>query len=838
MQLSLNWLKDFVEIPESLTPEQLGLKLTMHTVEIDGIKKQAENLNNIVIGKILKIEKHPNADKLKVCTVNIGDENLQIVCGGLNLKEEMLVVLAKIGAKVRWHGEGELIELTSATIRGKKSQGMICASTEIGLSEIFSLKNEKEILDLTENNFKPGIALATALKLNDVIFEVDNKSITNRPDLWGHFGIAREISAFLGTQMIINTKQIIANKFSIDSTNSSQVFNSQFSNKFKINIKVENHELCPRYMAIAINGIKIEESPEWMQKRLISVGMRPINNVVDITNYVMLELGQPTHIFDLKKIKNMQIPNFKSQTNIIIRNAKNKEVIKTLDGQDRRLDENVLVIANLENPIAIAGVMGGANTEVDNKTTSILIESANFNPVSIRKTAQKLDLRSEASMRFEKSLDPNLCEIALNRIVELIKEFCPKAEIISKAQDEKKFKLNQGPIKLDLDWLNKRIGQEISKKRVQEILENLGFEIKKNNKILIITIPTWRATKDISIPEDLVEEIIRIYGYNNLKSEMPKVVMQAPEINNERLLERKVKNILSIGAKLTETHNYSFVNEEQLEKLKIKSSSTIKLVNSLSEDLTILKPSLIFDFLKNIKINQAKYENINLFEIDNIFLNSLGNINKNNIDQEKLPRQEKYIGILIANNDEVFSKIKGIVEYLLKQFDLQVNFKPVKNSLEWANKNIIAQISVLNKDIGIVAQLDNQIAENLGIKKQVAVAEINFQKFYDLIVSTPEKKYKELEKYPVVVRDLAFVVNEEILYSDIKNEIENFNKLISCVELFDVYQGGKIGQDKKNLAFRITYQANKTLTTEEINEMQNKIIKHLEKKFQAQIRNF
>jgi phenylalanyl-tRNA synthetase beta chain len=482
--------------------------------------------------------------------------------------------------------------------------------------------------------------------------------------------------------------------------------------------------------------------------------------------------------------------------------------------------------------------MGGANTEVDNKTTSILIESANFNPVSIRKTAQKLDLRSEASMRFEKSLDPNLCEIALNRIVELIKEFCPKAEIISKAQDEKKFKLNQGPIKLDLDWLNKRIGQEISKKRVQEILENLGFKIKKNNKILIITIPTWRATKDISIPEDLVEEIIRIYGYNNLKSEMPKVAMQAPEINNERLLERKVKNILSIGAKLIETHNYSFLNEEQLEKSKIKLSSTIKLANSLSKDLTILKPSLILDFLKNTKINQAKYENINLFEIDNIFLNSLGNINKNNIDQEKLPRQEKYIGIIIANSDEVFSKIKGIVEYLLKQFDLQVNFKPVKDSLEWANKNIIAQISVLNKDIGIVAQLDNQIAENLGIKKQVAVAEINFQKFYDLIVLTPEKKYKELEKYPVVVRDLAFVVNEKILYSDIKNEIENFNKLISCVELFDVYQGGKIGQDKKNLAFRITYQANKTLTTEEINEMQNKIIKHLEKKFQAQIRNF
>ncbi|MBI4653017.1 hypothetical protein HY750_02080, partial [Candidatus Kuenenbacteria bacterium] len=327
----------------------------------------------------------------------------------------------------------------------------------------------------------------------------------------------------------------------------------------------------------------------------------------------------------------------------------------------------------------------------------------------------------------------------------------------------------------------------------------------------------------------------------NLDPEMPKITMQAPEINNERLLERKIKNILSNGAKLTEVYNYSFVSEDQLKKLNIELSQTIKLANSLSEDLTILRPSLIPSLLKNIKINQAKYENINLFEIGNIFLNLQGDINKDNESKETLPKQEKYLGIVVAasKDNNLFYTIKGIVEYLMNNFGLEVNFEPVEIYQGWADKKIIAQINVSNKNIGIVAQLDNQIAENLGIKKQVAVAEINFQKLYDLISSTQEKNYKELEKFPSVVRDLAFVVNSEILYSAIKNEIENFNNLIKQVELFDVYQGEKLGQNKKNLAFHIIYQASdRTLTINEIDAMQAKLIKNLEKKFQAQIRNF
>ncbi|MBU1663081.1 hypothetical protein KKE25_00620, partial [Patescibacteria group bacterium] len=616
MYLSLNWLKDFVDIPQSIDPEELGLKLTTHTVEIDGIKKQAEKLDGVVVGEILDIKKHPNADKLTIAQVDVGETKPRQIIFGQMLKieigQKMPVALAPTTLP-----DNKKIEKTE--LRGEISEGMLCLDQELGLSK------QGISAHFFDKSVKNGTSIIKALGLDDVIFEVDNKSITNRPDLWSHYGMAREISAFLNIKFkrlkntipptplyqggnTIPPTPLYQGGNTIPPTPLYQGGNTipptplyQGGNltplsalsgrRSKIKVKVEDFKLCPRYMAIVLDGIKIENSPEWMRKRLLAAGMRPINNIVDITNYVMLELGQPTHIFDLKKIENAisnfhpcsvsqnrrgtifkQIPNPKSQINIIIRKAKNGEIIKTLDGQDQKLDDSMLVIADTEKPIAIAGIIGGANSEVDEKTSSILIESANFNPVSIRKTAQKLGLRSEASTRFEKSLDPNLCEIAFARIVELIEEFCPQAKIISELSDEKKYFLNQGLIKLNLEWVEKRIGKKIEKKKIVEILENLGFEINKDierpigrlaSNAISVAIPSWRA-KDVSISEDLIEEIVRIYGYDNLNPEMPKIAMEAPEINNERLLERKIKNILSIGAKLTEVYNYSFIGEKRL----------------------------------------------------------------------------------------------------------------------------------------------------------------------------------------------------------------------------------------------------------------------------------
>ncbi|MFH1997654.1 MAG: phenylalanine--tRNA ligase subunit beta [Patescibacteria group bacterium] len=895
MLLSLNWLKDFVNIPKNITPEELGLRLTMHTVEIDGIEKQGENLDGVVVGEILEIKNHPNANKLSIAQVDVGENDFRQIIFGQMLKikigQKMPVALAPT---VLPNGQ----EIKKTKLRGETSEGMFCLDQELGLLK------EGVSARFFDKSIKNGTSVIKALGLDDVIYEVDNKSITNRPDLWGHYGMAREIAAFLNIDMIDN-------KFSI--LNFQTNFNFQFSNKSKIqnpqstiNAQVEDQKLCPRYMAIAMNGIKIQDSQEWIQKRLMAVGMRPINNIVDITNYVMLELGQPTHAFDFGKIKgkfpisNFQFPNNfqfpisnfktnskaqKNNTQIIIRNAKQNEIIKTLDGVERKLDESMLVIADEKKPIAIAGVMGGVNSEVDDKTNSILIESANFNAISVRKTAQKLGLRTEASMRFEKSLDPNLCEIALARIVELIKETCTNAnaKIISNLADEKNFDINQKTIQLDLDWLNKRIGQEIKENRVVEILESLGFGVeinknekskKKNKKIninthvdtkrptgylvsnpasiqcssaLSVCVPTWRA-KDISIPEDIVEEVARIYGYNNLKPEMPVAMIKAPKINQEKALEREIKNILSQGAGLTEVYNYSFVGEKQLDKLGISLHNYIQLANPIVSQHTMLRQSLIPNLLDNIKLNQAKYENIKLFEIGNVFLNFSGALNKSDKNNDKLPHQENTLGIILANNNEAnnFSKLKGIVEFLLDNFDLQVEFKETKfpNNLKAGNSAFklfgnLVSISVQNYEIGFVSRFNKNIGQKLGIKKQVAIAEISLKKLFNIIKNKPEKKYQEIPKYPPVIRDLAFVVDNKILYNNIKKEIVNFDKLIVQVDLFDIYQGEKLGKNKKNLAFHIKYQSlDKTLTAEEADEIQKKLIKNLENKFQARVRDF
>ncbi|MCK4553822.1 phenylalanine--tRNA ligase subunit beta, partial [Candidatus Parcubacteria bacterium] len=525
---------------------------------------------------------------------------------------------------------------------------------------------------------------------------------------------------------------------------------------------------------------------------------------------------------------------------IIVRCAKKGEILETLDGEKRELDSEILVIADSGKPIAIAGVMGGINSEINNGTDSIILESANFDFISIRKTQQKLGLRTESSIRFEKALDPNLCELAIARTVELVKKLCPKVKMVSNLIDEKKFALNQGPIKAGLDWLNRRIGQEIEKKKIIEILTRLGFAIKENKNDLEVTIPTWRATRDISIPEDLVEEVARIYGYDNLTPTMPRVAMEAPIINQEKMLERKIKNILSQGAALSEVYNYSFVGQEQLEKLGIEISAHIRLANPIAMHQTMLRQSLAPNLINNIKINQIRFKQIGLFEIGNIYLSNLGELAKDGKGKEKLPYQEKRIGIIMAadKKEDIFAKIKGAVDYLLSSLDLTVDFSPIEITPNWADKNISAKIKVAKKYIGLATKLDNKIAKSLGIKKEVGIAEISFRELFNIVGTQGVKRYQEYAKFPPVVRDLAFVVNEDILYNDIRDEIIGFDELIKSVELFDVYQGGKLGAGKKNLAFHIIYQTDKTLTAEEVESVQQDLIGHLEEKFGARVRDF
>jgi len=810
MNLSLNWLKEFVDIPKNIKAEEIGKSLTMHTVEVEEIRKEADVFDNVVVGKIIEVKKHPNADRLQVATVDAGGEKLNIVCGAPNIAPGQRVPVALVGS-VLPNG----LEIKEAEVRGELSRGMLCAPDELGLGD-----DHSGILIL-DKNAKVSKPLAEHFKMEDTIIEVDNKSLSNRPDLWGHLGMAREISA-------IHNFKFKDYKYDLDKLNCD-------NDCEKISVKVENHKDCPRYMALSMRNIKIEKSPKWIEEKLLAVGLRPINNIVDITNYVMLELGQPMHAFDKRYIDK-----------IAIRKAKKGEIMNTLDGEERKLDEEMIVIANSEKPLALAGVMGGADSEIKEDTTEIIFESANFDFVSVRKTSNKLSLRTDSSSRFEKGLDPNLCEKALVRAVELVKEVLPDAEISSKLVDEKKFDLYLGPVEIEINWFERILGHKFEKKQIIKILENLGFSIEDLGEKINVSIPTWRATKDIAIKEDIAEELARIFGYDNIESKMPALRMEAPEVNDELFLFRRIREILK-GLAFSEVYNYSFVDEAQLKKMGVDSDEYIKLANPLTNNQTLLRQKLSSNLITNVKTNQARFDEIDIFEIGNVFLNHAGSFDKDKKSEEKLPYQENRLGMLSAGDDinSLYKKAKGRAESLFESLGLNLAFSATESHSNWSNKVYSADIyleeeraSVSDILLGSISVLDNKIAKSLGIKKEVVVIEFYVNAILLAIKNKKEKIYKPIPKFPSLLRDLAFVVNKKIVYRDILKEIYNHSEYIDNVELFDEYVGENIGNDNKSLAFRVKYQADKTLTNDEVDAIQKELLKKMSEKFEAVIRDY
>ncbi len=730
MKLSLNWLKEYVDIKEST--EEMALSLTMHAAEVEEIKNQAELLDNVVVGKIKEISDHPNADKLKLVKVDAGEE-LQIVCGGTNLKQDALVAVGKIGAKVRWHGEGEPVVLEKAKIRGEESFGMICASDEIGLGEC----EEGEIMILDKGEI--GQDLAEALNLDDKVLDIDNKSLTHRSDLFGHLGIAREYAA-------ITRKKLKAPKLKTP----------KGKNTYKLKVQVQEPELCPRYMAIVLDQVEIKESPDWMQQRLIAIGMRPINNIVDITNYVMLEYAQPLHAFDYHKLFNHEI---------IVRSAKQGEKITSLDNKAHKLDESMLMICDAQKPVAIAGVMGGANSEIEEKTKTIVLESASFNKASIRKTARKLGLHSESSMRFEKGPGLVLPEQALMRAVELFQKYA-SAKVASKVHDVCAAKLKEKTIKLDLEKLQQVAGVEISLKEVVNILNALGLKTKKDLKV---NIPLFRT--DLNIQEDLIEEVTRIYGYDNIKPQALVGTLEPVEPLVELKWADKIREILS-GWGFNETMNYSFQSEEpQGEYLELKNPS--------SEDLKYLRTSLLPGLLKNTELNlNNNFKDLKLFEIGHVY---------------SKPSNEKQVLGFVMTGDQAFFKAKGVLEELLNKLNI-------------------------SKDLGEVEL----------VKENITFVSLDLEEIAKL--ANTNLKYKKLPKYPPVTIDLSIKIDPKHAWSDIKKEILRTNKLITKIELFDIYKDSK--------AMHLVFQSlDKTLEMKEVEKFREEIMNKLNKKFNATIRD-
>jgi phenylalanyl-tRNA synthetase beta chain len=839
MLISYNWLKKYVNLPDSIFAAEVAAKLKASTVEVEKVEIQGKNLENIVVGKIISCEKHPNADKLKVCQVDVGGEQLPIVCGGSNVDKGMLVALAKVGAKVKWHGEGELVELKPVAIRGVESTGMICASTEIGLGEMFPLKEEKEILDLSYLKAKPGSMLAKALGLDDAILEIDNKSLSNRPDLWGHYGIAREVAV------------LYDKKLSVYGGKGTKI---KPGKEINVNVEVADAKLCPRYMTVAISRVSVAPSPQWLQKSLLAVGLRPINNIVDITNFVMLDLGQPLHAFDANRLSdfrhqtsNKPKSEDRSPKTIIVRTAKDGEEFITLDGHKRKLDSGMLMIADSQKYLAIAGVMGGLDSGITNNTTSIIFESANFEAGSIRRTSTKLGLRSDSSARFEKSLDPNMAALALEMAVKLVLECCPKAKVASKVVDESRFSLRQGPITVSMEFLQRKMGAKVPKKEVVKILEHLGFQIKSKNDELSVTIPSWRATKDISIPEDLVEEIIRIYGFDKIAAQMPMFSITPPEENRLKGLERRLKNILVNSLAYTEVYNYSFVSPQSINKLGQDISKHLELENPLSQERPFLRRHLMNNLLENVKKNIDDYPELRLFETGKKFLAEKPGARAMAKSDELLPRQDTWLVAVFASkrSKDAFWQARRAAETAFAELNKELKLTPPKKLLPWMHPSRSGEMVFGDRYVGSAYELHPLAVENFGLECAVAVMALNLDEL--AVLPETEKKYNAIAEFPSVERDLAISVKKDVMHADILAALLGANPLLQSVELFDVYEGefgnSPLGRGRgeldgrKSIAYHFVYQSlQRTLVAEEVDKAHEELIKILKEKFGAEVR--
>jgi len=797
MKLSYNWLKELTGC--KLSPEKLAKILNLHVASVEKIEKLGRELDKVIVAEILEIKKHPQADKLQVVKVKTNKKIYKLVCGAFNIKVGDRVPLALPGAKLV---NGMIIQ--ESVIRGEKSQGMLCAEDELGVGE-----DHTGILILDQKT-KIGEKVSKVLGLDETVIEIENSALTHRPDLFGHLGFAREISAIIDSKLKIKNSTL----------------KLKTKNLLKLKVKVENYKDCPRYMAVVIDGIKITPSPVWLQNRLRNLGLRPINNVVDITNYVMMEVGQPLHAFDANKLApaNYESKRITNKT-IIIRKGRKGEKLLCLDGVERKIDEDILVIADVKKPIALAGIIGGEKSGINEKTKTIVIESANFNSAVIRKSGRKLGLRTEANLRFEKGLPLIFPEQGIFRVIELIEKITG-GKVTSKIYDiknKKTEKLLKRPrkISLKIQKISDLIGKKIADKQIIKYLTSLEFGVKKVNGRLLITVPLHR--NDIEHPEDVIEEIARLYGYEKIKPQ-PIEAKSTLTLGDKLLkLEKNIKNIL-ISLGFDETYNYSFYGENLINLLKLNKDEHLEIVNPLNPDQKFLRVSLLPKLLENAVKNISSFDHFKIFEIGKIYKG----------------REEKYLsGLVLEKNQRIFYLVKGLIETILEKIGFeknQISYQPARN-INYQYLNYLTGILIDGKLVGVFGQVNEILKNNLKIPADIGVFEINCETIVNFKIRP--KTFERISPYPPIFRDLAFLVPKKIIFTDLFKTIKNFHPLIYSVEPFDVFESEKLGKDVRNIAFHLTFQSfERTLKSEEIDKIINDLVKTLEQKFQAKLRTF
>ncbi|MDQ2087031.1 phenylalanine--tRNA ligase subunit beta [Herbivorax sp. ANBcel31] len=795
MKAPINWLKDYVDI--DLEYKDFADKMTMSGSKVEGLEEQGEEISKVVVGKILSMEKHPNADRLQVCKVDTGNEDIQIVTGADNINEGDLVPIALAGATL---AEGK--KISKGKLRGMVSEGMMCSVEELGFSKEDYPDAPDDGIYIIGQSYPVGTDIKEVLGLDDTIVEFEITS--NRPDCLSIIGLAREAAVTLNKDF---KKPDISLKEMGDE-----------AQKYA-EVEIKDADLCPRYAARIVKDVKIEPSPKWMRDRLKAAGVRPINNIVDITNYVMLEYGQPMHAFDLTDIEGQKI---------IVRRALEGEEIKTLDDIDRKLDSSMLVIADEKRPVAVAGVMGATNSEISEETKTILFESANFNGPSVRITAKKLGLRTESSGRFEKGLDVQNTLLAVDRAVQLVEEL--NAGVVCKGViDCYEKKQQDRELKFSPQSINELLGTNVTVEEMIKIFKSLEFKVNESD--LTVKIPSFR--QDIEREADLAEEVARFYGYNNIEATL---LSGKASTLGKKTFKQKTEDMIKdtmIACGLSETYTYSFTSPKVFDRIKLPKESelrnTVDIQNPLGEDFSIMRTTTIPEMLQVISTNyNRRIEEVGLFEKSFVYIPKQQPV-------KELPVEKPVLTLGMYGKADFYT-LKGVVEELFSVLGItKYDFVPEKNNPTF-HPGRTAVVKINDQYVGTIGEIHPDVSDEFECPQRTYIGVIEIEKLVDN--ASLEFEYTPLPKFPAMTRDIAMLVKDEVLVKEIEDILkQRGGKILEEIKLFDVYKGKQVPDGMKSVAYSITFRAaDKTLKEEDVNKAMKKILDGLKKNIGAELR--
>jgi phenylalanyl-tRNA synthetase beta chain len=791
MKYPVKWLKDYVDI--NVSPVELADALNLSGSHVEEVILTGDEISNVVTGKITKIERHPDAEKLVVCAVDINKEEIQIVTAATNMKEQDIIPVALHGATL--HGG---LKIKKGKLRGVVSNGMFCSEEELGIAGDEPVHG----LMILPEDTPIGVDIKSVIPLESAI--IDFEITSNRADCFSIIGMVRETAATLGVE------------YRMPNLKYNEEDKTNIADSYKVEIK---SVLCRRYMAKGISNIKVEPSPQWMQERLLEADVRPINNIVDITNFVMLELGQPLHAFDARDIVS---------NTIVVDTGKDGEKFITLDGEERTIDSSMLCIKDGDKTIGLAGVMGGLNSEVKDDTSMIILESANFNGLNIRNTSKKLGLRTEASTKYEKDLDPNLCELAVDRVCALVEEL-GAGKVMTGVIDIYNDVRTAHTLEVDSNWINRFLGSNISREDMKKYLDGLDLATEIKGDILVVNCPTFRS--DLNIKEDIAEEVARIHGYNNFESTLPHCEAIKSGKSEKHKLEDKIIEAL-VASGMNQSISYSFVSNKIFDKLLIPQDSELRNVveirNPLGEDFKVMRTTTLASMMESLARNYVKSnECAMLFEIGKVYIK--------NTDEEKLPEERNVLTLGMYGAGD-YLELKGVIENVLDALGIDNGSFIRESENPSFHPGKTAALKLRNKISGVLGEIHPDVSENYGIDTRCFVAELNLDMLMEC--AKIDKKHKALPKFPAVTRDIAILVDDRVLVQEIEDTIKKQGGgILESAKLFDVYKGSQIPEGKKSIAYAITYRhIDKTLTDAEVNKVHDKILRSLEHKLGAELR--